>query len=445
MTEPADTRSATVTAGSASTGSERARAYCRDVYSGHGKLEMLPKITVSSLSDLAVAYTPGVGSVVSDIVAAPDSVHELTGLDNTIALVTNGTAVLGFGDVGPRAAIPVMEGKACMFKLLAGIDCIPLCVDARTPAEMIVLMRALSPGFSGFNLEDVAAPACFEVMAAAERDLGIPTLHDDQFGTATVILAGVLNACRVLGRDPGTLRVVVNGIGAAGTAAVQLLNALSVGDVIAVDRDGILNRRCSYAHAHWNEIAAATNADGLSGDLRTALRGADCFIGVSAPDLVDAEMIRSMASAPIVFALSNPRPEILPDAARAAGAIIAASGRFDYPNHCNNVLAFPALMRGAIDTAARRISIGMCLAAARSIADQVGSDLGPEHLLPSPLSQTLYPEVAEAVARQAIDEGLARRTPMPGWVRDNTARLRALVAARQTALPARPHDGGTGQ
>lgn len=413
----------------------RARAYCRDAYTGHGKLESLPKVTVSSLQDLADAYTPGVGTAVRDIIADPSAIHELSGLDNTIALVTNGTAVLGFGNAGPRAAIPVMEGKACMFKLLVGIDCIPLCVDARTPTEMIGLLHALSPGFAGFNLEDIAAPSCFEIMAAAESELSLPTLHDDQYGTATVIIAGLLNACRLLGREPGELRVVVNGIGAAGTAAVHLLQELPVGEIIAVDREGILARDRVYEHEHWNRIASCTNANLLQGDLHAALHGADCFIGVSVAGLLNAEMIGTMGPAPIVFGLANPEPEILPDAARAAGAAIAASGRFDYPNCCNNVLAFPALMRGAIDTGAARISTGMCLAAARSIADHVKSFLGPENLLPSPLSHTLYPEVAEAVARQAISEGLARKTPAPGTVRDNTTRMQALVEARQSNLP----------
>lgn len=414
---------------------ERARAYCRDAYTGHGKLENLPKITVSSLQDLADAYTPGVGTAVCDIVANPSAVHELSGLDNTIALITNGTAVLGFGNAGPRAAIPVMEGKACMFKLLAGIDCIPLCVDASSPTEMIGLLHALAPGFAGFNLEDIAAPSCFEIMAAAESELALPTLHDDQYGTATVIIAGLLNACRALDREPRDLRVVVNGIGAAGTAAVHLLQELPVGEIIAVDREGILVRDRVYEHENWNRIAACTNPDMLRGDLRAALHGADCFIGVSVADLLDARMIRSMGSAPIVFGLANPEPEILPDAARAAGAAITASGRFDYPNCCNNVLAFPALMRGAIDSGAVRISAGMCLAAAKSIAENVHPLLGPDNLLPTPLSPSLYPSVAEAVARRAINEGLARKTPAPGVVHDNTARLRELVEVRQSNLP----------
>lgn len=414
---------------------DRARAYCRDVYTGHGKLEMLPKISVSSLAELADSYTPGVGAVVTDIVDDPEAVHHLTGLDNTIALLTNGTAVLGFGNVGPRAAIPVMEGKACMFKLLAGIDCVPLCLDAPNTAEMLAVMHALSPGFAGFNLEDVAAPTCFELMERVESDLQLPVLHDDQYGTATVIIAGLHNACRILERDAGSLRVVVNGIGAAGTATIRLLEALQVGDIIAVEREGILARNQAHRHPHWEQIAQSTNADALTGGLDTALRGADCFIGLSSPNLVDDRMIRTMAPDPIVFALANPEPEILPDAARAAGAAITASGRFDYPNHCNNVLAFPALMRGAIDTAARRISIGMCMTAARSIADHVGQSLGPESLLPSPLSPSLYPEVAEAVARQAVSEGLARRIPAVGRVRENTIRLRDLVAARQANLP----------
>lgn len=413
----------------------RARAVCTGAYNGPGKLEILPKVSVPDLAAMAVAYTPGVGAAVREILRDPDAVHALTGLDNTIALVSNGTAVLGFGDAGPRAAIPVMEGKACMFKLLAGIDCIPLCVDAPTPERLIAVLQALAPSVAGFNLEDVAAPMCFEVTRAAERTLPVPTLHDDQYGTATAVVAALINACKLLDRRPGDLRVVVNGIGAAGVAAVQLLRALPVGDIVAVDRHGILHPDQAQPQPHWAEVAAATNAGRLSGDLRTALRGADVFVGVSAANLVDASMVASMAPRPIVLALANPEPEIRPDAARAAGAAVAASGRFDYPNHCNNVLAFPALVRGAIDTRAERVSVAMCLAAAHAIAEQAGPDLGPEHLLPSPFSETLYPAVAEAVARQAVADGLARRQPAPGWVHDNTARLRALVARRQAGLP----------
>ena len=415
---------------------EVALAFGRDVYHGHGKIEILPKVAVHGVEDIAVAFTPGVGHAVKLIAAEPGAIHEQTAKDNMIALVTDGTAVLGYGDVGPRAGMPVMEGKAIMFKLLAGVDCMPLCVDTRGPDHLVDLITALEPSFGGFNLEDVAAPDCFAVMSRLSGALPVPILHDDQYGTATVITAAVINALKVTGRRVEEIAVVVNGCGAAGTACIDMLKVLGVGDIIAVDRAGILVQGERYPHRHWREIACITNKEGRHGGLAEAMRGADLFIGLSIGGLVSPAMVNSMARDPLVFALANPDPEILPDAAKAAGAALVASGRFDYPNHCNNVLAFPALMRAALDTRAKVISRKMCLAAAQAIAgDLPAADLHIENILPSPLSPTLYPAVAEATARAAVETGLARRDPGHGWVYKNTERLRRLAHLRQESLP----------
>jgi malate dehydrogenase (oxaloacetate-decarboxylating) len=415
---------------------EAALAFGRDVYYGHGKIEILPKVAVQSLADMAVAYTPGVGHAVREVQDRAEALSELTAKDNLIAIVTDGTAVLGFGNAGPRAALPVMEGKATMFKLLAGIDCMPLCIQSRDTAHLVDILQALEPGFGGYNIEDVAAPACFDLVRRLEECVAIPAMHDDQYGTATVIAAGFINALKVTGRRPENIRVVVNGAGAAGTATVDMLQALGVGEITVHDKAGILHRGEAYPHAHWRHIAETTNRQGLQGDLATALRGADAFVGVSVANQVTPEMVKSMSKGPIVFGLANPEPEIRPDVAQAAGAAIVASGRFDFPNHCNNVLAFPALMRAALDTKARRVSREMCLAASRAIAAAVPeTELTHDSILPSPLSEMLYPQVAEAVAREAVAQGLARLDPGRGAVAAKTTELRRLVRERQRSLP----------
>lgn len=414
---------------------QRALALGRDVYYGHGKIEILPKVQVHGLEDIAVAFTPGVGHVVQRLIEHPEELGQQTAKDNLVALVTDGTAVLGYGDIGPHAGMPVMEGKAVMFKMLAGIDCMPLCVKARGPDHLVDIIQALEPSFGGFNLEDVQAPGCFAVMSALEPALSVPILHDDQFATATVVAAALINALLVTGRRAQDVRVVVNGVGAAGVATITMLREIGIGDIIAVDRHGILHRQDDPGQPHWREVAAVTNAEGRRGDLAVAMAGADVFIGVSRANLVSPDMVRSMARNPIVFALANPEPEIMPDTALAAGAAVVASGRFDFPNHCNNVLAFPALMRGALDTKSRRITPTMCAAAARTIAASVPENvLGRTNILPSPLDAGLYPDIAEAVARAAVAEGLARVSPAIGATAANTRRLCGLVAERQKNL-----------
>lgn len=413
---------------------QAALALMRDI--GAGKIEVLPRFQVRSLEDVAALYTPGVGYLVQEVLARPDALGELTGRDNAVAVVSDGTAVLGLGRAGPKAALPVMEGKASMFKLLVGIDAYPLCVDTRGPEALVELLAALQPTFGGFNLEDVAAPDCFEVMRLAESRLEVPIIHDDQYGTATVVAAGFLNAWKLLGREAGAQRVVVCGDGAAGTATAKLLLAMGVGDVTVVGLSGVLSRRGAHRDPHRQWIAANTNRAGIEGGLAQAMAGADAFVGLSVGGIVSIDMVRTMRAGPVVFSLANPVPEIMPEDSLRAGAAIAASGRFDFPNQCNNVLAFPGLLRAALDTKAVRVPPAVCLAAARAIADDVpGSELAPDRILPSALSDTLYPAVAEATAQALVAAGLARRTPAAGAVAQRTRALRDAVALRQESLP----------
>lgn len=410
---------------------EAAAAAVRDVFSGHGKLEVVPKVHVGSLRDVATLYTPGVGTLVQRIVADPEQADILTNRANTIAVVTDGTAVLGFGRTGPLAAMPVMEGKAIMFKLLAGLDAVPICLDVRDPAKLVDHIAALEPSFAGFNLEDVAAPQCFATVEELIRRLSVPVFHDDQYGTATVIVAGLTNALKVVGKKKEDVRIVVNGAGAAGTAAARLCLAWGAGDVVVCDRHGVLCEGEAQPSPHMTALASMTNRSRIKGALADALKGADAFVGLSTGPLLDARHIQSMAKSAIVFACANPEPEIMPHEAIAAGAAIAGSGRFDAPNQCNNVLAFPGIMRGAVDVSVRSITETMCLAASRVIAQHVTeAELGPENVLPNPLDPELCPAVAEAVAAQAAAERLARKPYIRGSI---AARVRALnhVSGRQ--------------
>ena len=410
---------------------EAAVAAVRHSVLGYGKLETVPKVHVGSLRDIATLYTPGVGTLVQRIVADPREVDVLSNRANTIAVVTDGTAVLGFGRNGPLAALPVMEGKAIMFKLLAGLDAVPICLDVKDPDRLVDHIAALEPSFAGFNLEDIAAPHCFSTVEELTRRLSVPVFHDDQYGTATVIVAGLINASRVIGKKKELLRIVVNGAGAAGTAAARLILAWGAGEVIVCDRHGILCEGEPQPSPHMTALAAITNRSGIKGTLADALKGADAFVGLSSGRLLHAEHVLSMAKSAIVFACANPEPEIMPHEALAAGAAISGSGRFDAPNQCNNVLAFPGIMRGAVDISAKRITEQMCLAASQVIAAHVGGNaLAPHNVLPSPLDPDLCSVVAEAVAAQAVAEGQARKPYVRGAI---TSRVRALnrIAAHQ--------------
>ena len=417
---------------------EAALRVLREPYVGHGKLEVLPKVVARNLDDIALLYTPGVGYAVQEILARPEALGELTGRDNTIAVVSDGTAVLGLGRAGARAALPVMEGKASMFKLLVGIDAVPLCLDVGNPGELVDILVAAQPSFGGYNLEDVAAPHCFEVMEQASKRLSVPIIHDDQYGTATVVIAALINAFELLGRKPGDQRVVVCGDGAAGTATARLLHDYGIGDILSVGLSGIIHRHGSYTDPHRIWLAEHTNRDARTGDLAAAMRGADVFVGLSVGNLLNSDDVRSMSAGPVVLSLANPVPEIMPGQSIAGGAAVAGSGRFDHPNQCNNVLAFPGLMRGALDADALVVDHDACLAAARAIAADVPrTELRCDNVLPTPLSETLYPAVSEAVAQSLVTRGLARKRPAPGVVAEHTRSLRALVAERQAFVAAR--------
>jgi malate dehydrogenase (oxaloacetate-decarboxylating) len=362
-----------------------------------GKIEVTPKVSLRNRDELSRAYTPGVARVCLAIAENPDDARRLTIKRNTIAVVTDGSAVLGLGNLGPAASLPVMEGKAALFKRFGGVDAWPVVLDTQDPDRIVDIVCALAPAYGGINLEDIAAPRCFEIEARLRELLDIPVFHDDQHGTAICVLAALTNALRVVGKDLPRVRVVVSGAGAAGTAIIKLLLRQGVGDVIAYDRPGALHRGMPGLGGSWQWLVEHTNRDNYAGDLRGAIRGADVFIGVSAPNLLTGDDIAGMAKDAIVFALANPDPEVDPRAAREHAAIVA-TGRSDQPNQINNVLAFPGVFRGLLDAQARGFTEEMALAAAHAIADAVGEDkLNASVIVPSVFDARVAPAVAEAV------------------------------------------------
>jgi malate dehydrogenase (oxaloacetate-decarboxylating) len=377
-----------------------------------GKIRIEPKIPVTTRDDLSKVYTPGVARVSMAIATDPGKAFQLTIKRNCVAVVTDGTAVLGLGDIGPLGAAPVMEGKCMLFKQFAGIDAFPICLDTKDVDEIVETVVRIAPIFGGINLEDISAPRCFEVERRLQDRLDIPVMHDDQHGTAVVILAALINAAAVVGKRLEDLTVVVAGSGAAGTATMKMLMLAGVRDVIPVDRAGALNRADRYDNSHWTWLAENTNRENRRGSLSDVLAGTDVFIGVSAPGILRPEDIRKMARDPIVFAMANPTPEIMPDVAAPYVAVMA-TGRSDFPNQVNNLLAFPGIFRGALDCRATRITDGMKLAAARAIASIIAEgELGPEYVIPSVFDLRVVDVVARAVAGAAAEEGLARRLPL---------------------------------
>lgn len=361
-----------------------------------GKIEIASKVPVVTRDDLSCAYTPGVAAVSKEIAQNPEAVWDYTSRGNWVAIVTDGTAVLGLGDIGPAAALPVMEGKAVLFKEFGGVDAFPICLDTKDPDEIVEIVKALALSFGGINLEDISAPRCFQIEERLKACMDIPVFHDDQHGTAIVVLAGLLNATRVAGKEMSTLKVVINGAGAAGTAIAKLLLFYGVSDVAVVDSKGILSRERTDLNDEKIHLTSLTNPRNLSGALSDALVGSDVFIGVSAPGVLTGELIKTMAGDPIIFALANPTPEIMPEEARAAGARFVATGRSDYPNQINNVLAFPGLFRGVLDARCTAITDDMKIAAARAIAACVPSPT-PDEFMPSTLDKTVARVVATAV------------------------------------------------
>lgn len=375
-----------------------------------GKISITSKVKVETRDDLSLAYTPGVAEPCRKIHEDQENVYKYTSKGNLVAVVTDGTAVLGLGDIGPMAGMPVMEGKAILFKEFADVDAFPILVDTKDVDEIVNAVKLIAPTFGGINLEDIGAPRCFEVEEKLKKVVDIPVFHDDQHGTAIVVLAGVLNSLKVVDKQIKDVKVVINGAGAAGTAISKLLLTAGVKNLIAVDKVGILYRGMEKIDDAKEALAEITNPDNIKGSLADALVGADVFIGVSAPGIVSQDMVRSMNKDAIIFAMANPTPEIMPDEAKAAGARVVGTGRSDYPNQVNNVLAFPGIFRGALDVRAKEINEEMKLAAAYAIADYIkDEDLNENNVIPSALDKNVASKVAEAIAKAARDSGVARK------------------------------------
>jgi malate dehydrogenase (oxaloacetate-decarboxylating) len=374
-----------------------------------GKIEVTPKVPIKSRDDLSMAYTPGVARICMAIHDDPAAAWNLTVKGNTVAVVTDGTAVLGLGDIGPEAAMPVMEGKAMLFKEFGAVDAWPICLDTKDPDEIVACVKALAPGFGGINLEDIAAPRCFEIERRLRDELDIPVFHDDQHGTAIVVLAALINALRLVDKRAADVRVVMVGVGAAGIAVADMLFAHGVRDLIGCDRKGALYAGREGLDEVRRDFAERSNPRGFQGTIAEALAGADVAIGLSGPGTIPADAVRTMADRPIVFALANPTPEVQPEEVREDVAVIA-TGRSDYPNQINNVLAFPGVFRGALDVRARTVNEEMKLAAAEAIASVIGEgELMADYIIPSVFNRRVTDAVAAAVADAAIATDVARR------------------------------------
>lgn len=374
-----------------------------------GKLDIVPKMKLETKDDLSLAYTPGVAQPCLEIQKDITKSFDLTGRGNTVAVVTDGTAVLGLGDIGPEAGMPVMEGKCVLFKEFGGVNAIPLCIRSKDTDEIVRTVALLSGSFGGINLEDIAAPRCFEIEARLKELCDIPVFHDDQHGTAIVTASALLNAVKLAGKTMGELDMVINGAGSAGIAIAKLLMNMGFGNVILCDRHGAIYEGRDHLNEDKAEMAKITNKEKKQGSLAEVLKGADVFIGVSAPGVVSEEMVASMADKAIVLPMANPIPEIMPDLAKKGGAYIVGTGRSDFPNQINNVLAFPGIFRGALDVRASDINEEMKMAAARAIASLVSDEeLSPEYIIPSALNKEVAAVVAKAVAQAAIDSGVAR-------------------------------------
>ena len=374
-----------------------------------GKIEVISRVPLKTRDDLSIAYTPGVAAPCLAIEKDPDLSYEYTRRSNLVAVITDGTAVLGLGDIGPLAAMPVMEGKSALFKEFGDVDAIPICVASKDTEEIIKTVRLISGSFGGINLEDISAPRCFEIERRLQEECDIPVFHDDQHGTAVVTLAAVINALKLTNRKIENIKAVTSGAGAAGIAIVKLLIAMGLKNVIMCDRHGAIYKGRDGLNHEKELIADITNQNCEKGTLAEVIKGADLFIGVSAPNCVTEEMVKSMAPNPILFPMANPDPEILPELAKKAGAAVVGTGRSDYPNQINNVLAFPGIFRGALDVRASRINDEMNIAAARAIAESVPADkLCSEYIIPDALDHRMAQRVAEAVRKAAIETGVAR-------------------------------------
>ena len=375
-------------------------------YEWGGKLEVISRAPINTREDLSLAYTPGVAQPCLEIAKDPELSYKLTRRSNLVAVITDGTAVLGLGDIGGLAGMPVMEGKCCLFKEFGGVDAFPLCIKSKDPDEIVRTIELISDSFGGINLEDISAPRCFEIEAKLKEKLDIPVFHDDQHGTAIVVGAAMLNAVKLAGKKLEDVTVVINGAGSAGIAIGKFLLKLGVGNLVMVDLCGILNRDDHYDNPAHAEMAQMSNKKNIKGGLADALRGADVFVGVSKPNLVTPEMVKSMAEKPILFPMANPEPEITYDLAKQGGAYIVGTGRSDYPNQINNVLVFPGVFKGALKVRAKAITEDMKLAAAHAIADLVTDDkLSVDYIIPSALDKSVASAVADAVAAEWLKSG----------------------------------------
>lgn len=381
-------------------------------YEWKGKIEVVSRCKVENREQLSNAYTPGVAKPCLEIAENPDLSYDLTRRSNLVAVITDGTAVLGLGDIGPRASMPVMEGKCALFKEFAGVDAFPICVNSKDVDEIVRTIELISYSFGGINLEDISAPRCFEIERRLKEKLDIPVFHDDQHGTAVVASAAMLNAAKVTGKRFEDMALVINGAGAAGCAIAKQFLSLGIGDIIMVDIKGIICDGDDFENPSHYEMAKLTNKAKRRGGLAEAMAGADAFIGVSKPNLVSQNMVRSMADKPIIFAMANPTPEIMPDLAKEAGAFVVGTGRSDFPNQINNVVAFPGIFKGALAVRAKDINEEMKRAAARAIAESVPSDkLCADFILPDAFDKSVAAAVAKAVAEAAVQSGVARINP----------------------------------
>ncbi|WP_313800691.1 malic enzyme-like NAD(P)-binding protein [Cytobacillus sp.] len=393
-----------------------------------GKLESKSKVEVKNAADLSLAYSPGVAEPCKEIYDKPETVYEYTMKGNMVAVVSDGTAVLGLGNIGPEAALPVMEGKAVLFKSFAGVDAFPICLNTTDIDKIVETVKMLEPTFGGVNLEDIAAPRCFEIEERLKKEANIPVFHDDQHGTAIVTVAGLVNALKIVGKKMNEIRVVANGAGAAGIAIIKLLYTYGVRDIIMCDRKGaIYEGRPDGMNDIKNEVAKYTNRDNAKGSLADVIKGADVFIGVSAAGSLTAEMVQTMNQDPIIFAMANPTPEIMPEEAKAAGASVIGTGRSDFPNQVNNVLAFPGIFRGALDVRATHINEKMKIAAVEAIASLVkDEELHADYVIPAPFDPRVAPEVAAAVAKAAMETGVARIKVNPDEIKEKTRKLSVI-------------------
>lgn len=390
-----------------------------------GKLETVSKVPVRNAVDLSLAYSPGVAEPCKDIYDKPDTVYDYTMKGNTVAVISDGTAVLGLGNIGPEAAMPVMEGKAVLFKSFAGVDAFPICLKTTDVDKIVETVKLLEPTFGGVNLEDIAAPNCFEIEERLKKEMNIPVFHDDQHGTAIVTVAGLVNALRLVNKSMSEIKVVANGAGAAGIAIIKLLYSYGVRDIIMCDTKGaIYEGRSTGMNDTKEQVAKVTNRNRVSGPLETVIQNADVFIGVSAAGALTKEMVSSMNRDAIIFAMANPDPEIMPEEAKAAGAKVVGTGRSDFPNQVNNVLAFPGIFRGALDARATHINEKMKVAAVQAIAGLIQEhEINEDYVIPAPFDERVAPAVAAAVAKAAMETGVARINVDPEEIKEKTRKL----------------------